>query len=407
MVQAMTATGMRWPLSLFHRDRVDAAGEHVQWSAPGFRREETAVTRRSSKQRTEGHETRGFAPLEIGTALALLALPGIAGAHHSFAGFYDPNRILEIEGVITELSWFNPHGRMRLEVTDESGATAVWNVETGSFSVLRTRGVDPEIVQVGDRILLAGDAALRNETGIYGRQMLLADGREILLSIGVSPRWTDADTGELIVPELDERTAAEARSNAEGVFRVWGTVLDDPAAFPMYKGGYPLTEAGRATLAQWDATSAELNDCTPKAMPLIMITPYPIEFVRDGEDIVIRMEEDDAVRRIYMGDVSPPDEHTFLGFSTGTWEGETLVVETTHMLAELFSPEGILQSEDIRVIERFMPSADGERMDYRITISDPVTFTEDFELTRYFVWRPDLTVSPYDCVDSPTVSPGP
>ena len=361
------------------------------------------MKRLSSKQRTERPETRGFAPLEIGAALALLALPAIAGAHHSFAGFYDPNRILEIHGVITEVSWFNPHGRIRLEVSDESGATSVWDVETGSVSVLRTRGVNPDLVQVGDRVRLAGEAALRNETGIYARQMLLADGREILLSIGISPRWTDADTGELIVRELDEQTAAEARRNAEGVFRVWGTVLDDPAAFPMFKGGYPLTDAGRAALEQWDATSAELTGCMKKAMPLIMITPYPIEFVRDGEDIVMRMEEDDAVRRIHMGEASPPDEHSFLGFSTGSWDGDTLVVETTHMLAELFSWEGVPQSEEIRVVERFMPSADGERMDYRITISDPVTFTEDFDLTRYFIWRPDLTVSPYDCVDSSVV----
>ena len=340
-------------------------------------------------------------------SLVVPALPAVAGAHHSFAGFYYPDRTIEIEGVVTEVSWFNPHGRMRVEVTDESGASNVWDVETGSVSVLRTRGVDPDLVQVGDRIRLAGDAAIRNDTGIYGRQLLLADGREILLSIGVTPRWTDAGTGELIAPAFDEQTAAAARQSAEGIFRVWGTVLDDPAAFPMYKGGYPLTAAGRATLAQWDAASAALNDCTLKAMPYIMITPYPIEFVRDGDDIVIRMEEDDAVRRIHMGAASPPSEHSFLGFSTGTWDGDTLVVETTHMQAEIFSPNGVRQSEDIRVTERFMPSAGGERMDYRITIDDPVTFTEPFELTRYFVWRPDLTVSAYDCVDGSTASPAP
>ena len=365
------------------------------------------LNRLSSKQRTGRSVTAGFVQIEIAVALALAALPAIAGAHHSFAGFYDPNRIVEIEGVIMELSWYNPHGRMRIEATDESGATSVWDVETGSVSVLRTRGVDPELVQVGDRVRLAGEAAIRNETGMYGRQMLLGDGREILLSIGVSPRWTDADTGQLIAPVFDEQTATEARLDAEGVFRVWGTVLDDPAAFPMFKGGYPLTDAGRAALAQWDASSAALNDCMPKAMPLLMITPYPIEFVRDGEDIVIRIEEDDAERRIHMGQASPPDEHSFVGFSTGTWDGDTLVVETTHLQAELFSLEGVRQSENIRIVERFMPSADGERMDYRITISDPETFTEDFELTRYFIWRPDLTVSAYDCVDSSTANQGP
>ena len=252
-------------------------------------------------QRADTAISGRFARFLRAAALAVPALPAIAGAHHSFAGFYYPDRTIEIEGVVTEVSWFNPHGRMRVEVTDESGASNVWDVETGSVSVLRTRGVDPDLVQVGDRIRLAGDAAIRNDTGIYGRQLLLADGREILLSIGVTPRWTDAGTGELIAPAFDEQTAAAARQSAEGIFRVWGTILDDPAAFPMYKGGYPLTEAGRATLAQWDAASAALNDCTLKAMPYIMITPYPIEFVRDGDDIVIRMEEDDAVRRIHMG----------------------------------------------------------------------------------------------------------
>ncbi len=365
----------------------------------------TIMTKLPHSQQTDTAISGRFARFPRTAALIVLALPAVAGAHHSFAGFYYPDRTIEIEGVVTEVSWFNPHGRMRVEVTDESGASDIWDVETGSVSVLRTRGVDPDLVQVGDRIRLAGDAAIRNDTGIYGRQLLLADGREILLSIGVAPRWTDAGTGELIAPAFDEQTAAAARESAVGVFRVWGTVLDDPAAFPMYKGGYPLTEAGRATLAQWDAASAALNDCTLKAMPYIMITPYPIEFIRDGDDIVIRMEEDDAVRRIHMGAASPPGEPSFLGFSTGSWDGDALVVETTHMQAEIFSPDGVRQSEDIRVVERFMPSADGERMDYRITIDDPVTFAEPFDLTRYFVWRPDLTVSAYDCVDGSTASP--
>jgi hypothetical protein len=43
-------------------------------------------------------------------------------------------------------------------------------------------------------------------------------------------------------------------------------------------------------------------------------------------------------------------------------------------------------------------SDDGTRLNYRIEIDDPETFTEPFELGRYFVWRPELRVNPYDCV---------
>jgi hypothetical protein len=67
------------------------------------------------------------------------------------------------------------------------------------------------------------------------------------------------------------------------------------------------------------------------------------------------------------------------------------------MQAELFDPNGIRQSENIRVVERFTTAVNGERMNYRVSITDPETFTATFELTRYFVWRPELVVNEYDC----------
>jgi hypothetical protein len=48
-----------------------------------------------------------------------------------------------------------------------------------------------------------------------------------------------------------------------------------------------------------------------------------------------------------------------------------------------------------------MPAADGSRLDYRITVTDPEIFTESFDLTRYFVWRPELQVHAYDCKAQP------
>jgi hypothetical protein len=333
----------------------------------------------------------------VGVTVFLLLLPGLAGAHHSFAGFYDPDRIVEIEGVLTEISWRNPHGRLRMDVTDASGRVAEWSIETGSISILRVRGLEPTFAQVGDRVRIAGEASVRSATALYAQQMLLADGREVLLSSGIEPRWTAPETGELLEPVFDVRVASEARRKADGIFRVWSTVFEDPAAFPMFKGDYPLTERGKQLRAQWDPASVALNDCTQKAMPLLMITPLPLEFARDGEDIVIRFEEDDAVRRIHMGASTPPSAHSFLGYSTGRWENDTLVVETSHLQAALLDPDGVRQSAEIRVVERFMPAVNGERMDYRITITDPEIFTQPFDLTRYFIWRPELVVNEYDC----------
>jgi len=67
--------------------------------------------------------------------------------------------------------------------------------------------------------------------------------------------------------------------------------------------------------------------------------------------------------------------------------------------AQYFDPDGVPQSTEIRLVERFMPNAAYDRLDYRITVTDPVYFTEPFELSRYFTWKPEMTVQPYDCLE--------
>ncbi len=191
-----------------------------------------------------------------------------------------------------------------------------------------------------------------------------------------------------------------ARAKADGLFRVWSTIMSDPAAFPMFKGGYPLTAAGKAGLAQWNPRDNSLLRCGTKGTPLIMISPLPMEFTHQGEDILLSIEEYDTRRLIHMSpNAVAPDEHTLLGFSRGHWDGTTLVVETDHIAAGYFDHEGTLMSDQIKVVERFTPNADYTRVDYRLTTTDPVNFERPFDLTRYFVWKPENTVHPYECLD--------
>jgi len=51
-------------------------------------------------------------------------------------------------------------------------------------------------------------------------------------------------------------------------------------------------------------------------------------------------------------------------------------------------------------VERFTPTTDGTRLNYTMTITDPATFTESLELKRSWVWRPNETVKPYNCVEA-------
>jgi hypothetical protein len=320
-------------------------------------------------------------------------------AHHSTVAIYDGSRTIEVTGTVKTIHWRNPHGQIVLEAEDEAGGMVEWEIETPAIVVLRILGIGQDFIDPGDRITVAGSPARRNPHGMTGSNILLSSGYELAFGRNV-PHFDAGKNGNLIGRSYDDSNVEEAIASADGIFRVWSTNMTDPAAFPMFKGGYPLTPAAEAIVAAWNPLDNDLLRCGTKGTPLIMITPAPVEFVRDGDRILMRIEEYDSLREIHMNaDAAAPAEHTQFGFSRGRFDGETLIVETDHIQEQYFDPDGVPQSESMSLVERFMPNADYTRLDYRITVTDPVYFTEPFDLTRYFVWRPEMRVAPYDCLE--------
>ena len=114
----------------------------------------------------------------------------------------------------------------------------------------------------------------------------------------------------------------------------------------------------------------------------------------------MRLEEYDARRLIHMSpNAVAPNEHTLFGFSRGHWEDNGLVVVTDHIAEGYFDHMGARQSDQISVVERFIPNADYGCLDYEITVTDPVYFSEPFTLTRYYVWFPEMSVHDYECLE--------
>lgn len=331
--------------------------------------------------------------------IALLALAGAANAHHSETGIFDSRETIEITGVIKSVSWRNPHGQILLDVTDADGKVTEWDAETASISILRNRDVEGSSIVVGERVTIAGAPSTRNRPEILARSVLLPTGYEFNFG-NARAYFAEGKAGRIVGRAVVKENVDEATAKADGIFRVWSTIMNDPEAFPMFKGGYPLSAAGKAGAAEWNPRDNILLKCGTKGQPLIMITPLPVELVRDGDDIVMRIEEYDSIRRIHLSpDAVAPPEHTLMGFSRGRFEGRTLVVETDHIAAGYFDHEGVPQSSQIRTVERFMPNEAYDRMDYTLTTTDPVNFAEPFTLERYFVWKPENTVHPYECLD--------
>jgi len=336
----------------------------------------------------------------IAATLPLLAFPVVASAHHSVAGFFDPNEQVEIEGVVTSMRWGNPHVVFEVDVSGPFGEVTSWHIETGDFGIFRARGLDRAFLHVGDNVKLRGDRSVRGLSEIFARNLLMSDGKEALLTIG-SFRYFSLEDGELLESTYDEEVEQAARRDADGIFRVWSADFDErPAsAFTLFDGDYPLTAEAAAAGLQWDPSEGYLLGCTETSMPHIMNSPLPIEFVQRGNDILLRHEQNDVERLIHMnsGPESAPDVHSPFGYSTGSWDGNRLIVETTNIEAGILEARGTPHSSSIHLLERFTPTSNGSQLDYRVTVTDPINFTEPFDAERYWIWRPEIPLGSYAC----------
>ena len=334
-------------------------------------------------------------------AFLIACMPQTATAHHSVAGFFDPNTQVEIEGVITRVRWRNPHTVFVVDVTESDGTVTEWKIESGALGVLRSRGLAREFVQVGDNVKILGDKSLRGRPEMFARNMLLANGQEVLLTVPSKSYFSLQQDGGLLEAEFDPEIVAAAKANADGIFRVWSTNFASrrgPGASRILQGGYPLRAEAKAIQARYDAGDAALLGCTDWTMPRLMANPLPIEFIHEGNRILVKFEENDERRVIHLDDGGEPGERTRMGFSTGRWEDDnTLVVETTNITPERLDNLGTPFSEALHLLERFTVAADGSRLDYTIRYTDPNTFTESFEESRFWEWRPEIVVGAYIC----------
>ena len=330
------------------------------------------------------------------SALVLLAFPAEIFAHHGIGAQFDLSASIELRGELERVIWRNPHVRLTLRVTDDAGGEELWEVEAQSVSMLRQRDITEVLLEAGDEITLVGNPAHDGVTEIYVTNVLLPDGREVLFSQGAEPRWNDeamGRTGARFVAEGD------TESPELGLFRTWSAPPGQGFFRDFSHAGAPLTDEARATAVAYDRLTDNLvsGECSQAGMPAIIGNPYPRDFIDRGDTILMRLEEYDAVRTIHL-DETAADIGSPLGHSVGTWEEGTLVVTTTNISSRRFRL-GIALGDELQLIERYTPSADGSRLDYRITITDPATFLEPVEFQTYWIYIPGVSVEPYGCTE--------
>jgi hypothetical protein len=146
---------------------------------------------------------------------------------------------------------------------------------------------------------------------------------------------------------------------------------------------------------------------------------FPLQFLQGPNIIVIHHEAVTQPRRIYMDGRPhpPPDEAlpTFLGHSTGRWEGDTLVIDTVGTNGRARPINGYVSgavtsgvdtaarlpaSDQLHVVERIRLVGGGQYLENVITVEDPKTYRTPWTVTRYWQRRTDIDMQEYACADN-------
>ena len=324
----------------------------------------------------------------------LAAVPFSATAHHSMSEF-NRDAVTEVEGVVSRVSWKNPHILLEVTSTDPKGVKAVWTLEGGAVSAQRRRGLSGDRLAVGDRVKVAGWPSTRRDRYLQVNHVLLPDGVELLVGGAREPRWSAKTAGG--APVVATKNAAPALGDS--MFRTWSQGTG--AWFFAGRSNYQLNPSAAAAVAKWDDIADNpLIKCVAPGMPSLMGNPYPMQFVQVGPDIELRFEEFDAIRKIHMG--AAPARMTDvplspLGYSVGRWEDKTLVVDTSRINWPYFDRSGAPQTQNVRVNERFTVAQNGNRLEYVMTVTEPATLVKPFVWNAYFVWNPGEVVNRYEC----------
>ncbi|MGI9258842.1 MAG: DUF6152 family protein [Gammaproteobacteria bacterium] len=315
--------------------------------------------------------------------LVLLILASPALGHHSVAAFYYPDRTTEIEGVVTEIFWRNPHTGFTIEVVNADGEIEEWVTEGSPTSALVRRGFMRDTVKVGDRVRYTGRASRRGELMIFGgapSHLLLPNGEEVNLSPNAA-----LDDGR------ERGSAAEAAGT--GIFKVWSF---HNSRYQL-RNPFVLTPLAQAALDAYDARTDDPSlQCIPPGMPNAILNPYPIELVDEGDRIILRIEEWDQQRVIHMTEEARgrTPEPSHLGYSVGRWDENTLVVDVTRLNFPYLDQDGRPMSENVTMRERFTMNEDETELQYEIVITDPEFLVEPAIWDHTWFFKPGDEILP-------------
>ena len=166
-----------------------------------------------------------------------------------------------------------------------------------------------------------------------------------------------------------------------------GAVGAVPGSLGVIVGGgkIPYTPAARVlkeeNAANWVDRDPEVK-CYMPGVPRATYIPMPFQIIQSETDVFIAYQFAGAVRDIYMDNPGPSQVDSWMGWSVGTWEGDTLVVDVTGLGdGSWLDRAGSHHSYRLHVVERYTMIGPNH-IQYEATIEDPEVLTEPFTIAR-------------------------
>ena len=180
-----------------------------------------------------------------------------------------------------------------------------------------------------------------------------------------------------------------------------GRAANAPALTPEYMAKWEVIRKSRMSGSyEYDP----IANCLPPGMPHMMNMSYGMEIMQTKDKITLFSEWQDALRRIYLDGRKPSarvlNDPTYAGYSTGRWEGDTLVVETVALHPNSFIDSSSPHSEEMVVRERIRFISPGVIED-RVTVTDPKALTKPWETVHTYrrSERPDDELREFACAE--------
>jgi hypothetical protein len=177
----------------------------------------------------------------------------------------------------------------------------------------------------------------------------------------------------------------EPHAAYQGSVLALGAQFSVPPSIGFVDGGsIPYKPDALAKKKENFANRAKLDPevkCYMGGVPRSTYLPYPFQIIQGSGTVMIAYEYAGGVRTINMGKPTEAPTDSWMGWSNGYWEGETLVVDVTGLNEQTwFDRAGNYHSDMLHVVERYTPRS-ADTLMYEATIEDPKVFVRPWKIT--------------------------